>query len=100
MQERNPFMKTKRIQIPEELYKWMVSYIQDHFDVDDSERYRRILMGIEEKQAARTRHNAYTTYKTDQDPEMREMARQVYLDSVGMRQSFRWPADKNPWNVE
>ena len=78
----------------------MVAYIKDHYDTNDSLRYREILAGIEEKQEARTRHNAYTIYKTSSDPDVQEAARTVYLDYAGIRGSFRWPAEKNPWKVE
>ena len=36
------------------------------------------------------RHNVYTVYKTGQDPEMRELARQVYLDKAGVLPDYRW----------
>ena len=39
-------------------------------------------------------------YSTSKDPELysetREIARQMYLDSVGMRESFRWDEGENP----
>ena len=89
---------SKRIQISRELYDLMVLYIKNHYDPGDIERYKKIVKGIDDKQEAATRHNAYTAYKTDKDPEMREMARQVYLDHVGMRQSFRWSKGNSPFD--
>ena len=53
-------------------------------------RYRRIVEGIEEKQEKQMRHNAYSVFKTSQDPDEKETARTIYLDSVGMKKSFRW----------
>jgi len=85
-------MKERRIQIPYDLYHMMVLYICDHYDSLDSERYTRILDGIHTKEEAVLRHQAYTTSKVHADPEKREQARQQYLDLVGMRDSFRWPA--------
>ena len=39
----------KRIQIPLELYELMVSYIQNHYDPDDGERFNRIRLGDRSK---------------------------------------------------
>lgn len=80
----------KRIQIPFELYSLMTGYILDHYDTDDSERYRRIVRGIGEKEDAVTRHNVYTVYKSAHDQETREIARQIYLDKAGIHRNFRW----------
>ena len=80
----------KRVQIQSDLFDLMVSYIQDHYDANDRNRYRRIVDGIKEKQEAMARHNVYTVYKTGQDPEMRELARQVYLDKAGVLPDYRW----------
>ena len=80
----------KRIQISLNLYEMMASYVHDHYDPEDSWRYHRIIEGIEEKQETQMRHNAYSVYKTSRDPEEKETARTIYLDSIGMRKSFRW----------
>lgn len=40
----------KRIQIPQELYNLMVSYIRDHYDDTDYDRYARIEQGVRERQ--------------------------------------------------
>ena len=80
----------KRIQISLSLYDMMSSYVHDHYDPEDSWRYRRLIKGIEEKQETQMRHNAYSVYKTSRDPEEKEAARSKYLDSVGMKNSFRW----------
>ena len=68
----------------------MVEYIHDHYDPDDINRYHRIELGIEAKQDAIARHNAYTVYKSENDPEMRELARQIFLEKTGIHQDFRW----------
>ena len=36
----------------------------------------------------------YTTYKTSNDPAKREQARQQYLDSKGISESFRWSEEQ------
>lgn len=79
-----------RIQIPSELYDLMAGYILDHYDADDADRYHRIVRGINEKKDAITRRNVYSVYKTAQDQETKELARQIYLEKAGIRQDFRW----------
>ena len=92
-QEQTPYGGAgmeKKIQISLSLYDMMASYVHDHYDPGDSWRYRRIVEGIEEKQEKQMRHNAYSVFKTSQDPDEKETARTIYLDSVGMKKSFRW----------
>lgn len=74
----------KRIQIPARLYEQMVSYIDNHYDPRDSSRYAAIQHGIEQKRAAEIRHNVYSSYKTADDPDTREMLRQSYLEKSGV----------------
>ena len=95
----------KKIQIPRTLYELMAGYIMSHYDKDDAIRYGKILRGIREKSEAELRHSLYTIYKSDKDSEMRDAARQVYLDHVGMRQSFRWkgwcdPLSGDVWEAD
>lgn len=80
----------KRIQLQIELYDLMVAYIQDHYDAGDIGRYMRIMEGVEEKKDAVLRHMAYTAYKTSPDPEIKETARQIYLENSGIHRDFRW----------
>ena len=80
----------KRIQIPQALYSLMVEYIYDHYDPDDQQRFMRIRNGIEQKQQAEIRRNLYSAYKTETDPETREMIRASYLDKVGIPSHGRW----------
>ena len=49
-----------------------------------------IKKGLEEKMEAMVRRDLYTKYKTAPTEEEREMARQEYLEKVGMHRSFRW----------
>lgn len=79
----------KRIQIPLSLYESMVEYIQDHYDAYDHTRYYKIIAGIERKKNADIRHNLYSAYKAQQDPEIREQLRTAYLDEAGV--TGRWP---------
>ena len=80
----------KRIQIRLDQYDLMVAYILDHYDPDDIDRFRRIIRGISEKQEAMNRHNVYSIYKTVNDQETKEIARQMYLDKAGIPTEFRW----------
>ena len=83
-------MKDKRIQIPLKLYNLMITYIYDHYDETDRERFGQICNGIEQKADACLRHTAYSISKSHSDPQKREAARQYYLNLVGMTDSFRW----------
>ena len=80
----------KRIQIPLSLYEMMVGYIHDHYDPADQQRFRKILSGVERKREAEIRHNLYSAYKTQPDPEVREMLRGSYLDKAGVPSHGRW----------
>ena len=80
----------KRIQIPAELYSLMVDYIQDHYDPADSQRFNAISAGIKAKQDAEIRRSLYSAYKTQADPEAREVLRQSYLDKAGVPSHGRW----------
>ncbi len=80
----------KRIQIPAPLYELMVDYIQDHYDPADQQRFNAILNGVKAKQNAEIRRNLYTAYKTQTEPEAREMLRQSYLDKAGYPSHARW----------
>lgn len=80
----------KRIQIPQELYSLMIDYIQAHYDPRDRKRYMQICDGIERKQQAEIRRNLYSAYKSETDPETREMLRTSYLDKAGVPSHGRW----------
>ena len=80
----------KRIQIPLVLYSLMVEYIQDHYDPDDQQRFMKISAGIEAKQQAEIRRNLYSAYKTQADPDLREMLRISYLDKAGVPSHGQW----------
>ena len=80
----------KRTQLPLALYELMVDYILDHYDPQDQERFRMISAGIERKRDAEIRRNLYSAYKTESDPETREMLRISYLDKTGIPSHGRW----------
>ncbi len=80
----------KRTQIPLKLYEMMVSYIQDHYDPSDKQRFMAITHGIQMKSDAEIRRNLYSAYKTENDPVTREMLRTSYLDKAGIPSHGRW----------
>ena len=48
------------------------------------------MRGIEAKQEAMIRHNVYTIYKSSENDQTRETARQIYLEKAGIRQDLTW----------
>lgn len=84
----------KNIQIPSELFLRLIRY---HYLQDESpELLKEITKGLEIKLDAMIRHDLYTAYKNKElSPEEREEARQKYLDSIGLRDSFRWSEPPN-----
>ncbi len=80
----------KRIQIPLKLYEMMVSYIEDHFDPSDRQRYMAICHGVDEKRDADIRRNLYSAYKSETNPVTREILRSSYLDKAGIPSHGRW----------
>ena len=80
-------MKESQISIPKSLFNELLLY----FGGDrTAERERRIKAAMDSKIDRMVAHEYYTNYKTAASPEERERARQAYLDSVGIPQSFRW----------
>lgn len=86
----------KNIQIPMDLFLQLVRY--HYLNDTDPELPVTIKKGIEDKLEAIIRHQIYSDSKNKAiSPEEREKARQRYLDRVGVRDSFRWPAkNDNP----
>lgn len=69
-----------------DLFDYFLNGNQDEFTQE------AIITALESKLEALVRHELYTQSKTAATSEAREAARQAYLDRVGMRQSYRWPA--------
>jgi hypothetical protein len=64
------------------------------------ELYAVICRGIQSKSDAQERRRLYTEYKNHPDADIREYARQSYLDKAGVHASFRWGADVDPSNPD
>ena len=80
----------KRTQIPVSLYEAMIDYIQKHYDPSCKEQYLFIYRGVISKQDAEIKRNLYSAYKTEKDPDTREMLRLSYLDKAGIPSHGRW----------
>ena len=78
----------KNVQISQELFFELVRY----FCLDDTSetRYKAISDALEAKLDKLVRHETYSASKTAETPEQREIARQKYLDMVGIHEDFRW----------
>ena len=84
----------KKIQITQDLFVKILKYFyNEEFElVDDElfELYHEIKSGIDKKLDAISRRGYYTEYKTTDSDELKEQARQKYLDAVGMHKDFRY----------
>ena len=81
----------KNIQIEQSLFVDLVVYAFEKADISD-ERYRRIEAGVKKKLDADFRRELYTKYKTGETRDVREQARQKYLEEIGIPLSFQWEA--------
>ena len=90
-------MRKQRIQIPASLYSLMIAYIEDHYDPNDRDRFFEIQRGIQEKKHMEERHNIYSSYMTETDPETKETLRSLYLDKTGIPSHGRWEPDYKPY---
>ncbi len=74
------------VQIPYDLF---VELIRFHlFEIDENES--KIRSGLERKLKAMCDRELYKKYKTAETEAEREEARQKYLDSKGIPESYRW----------
>ena len=86
---------SRKIQISKDLFDAMANYIRDHFDPLCSEEFSRICSGIWLKESNLRRHNLFTAYKTEKEPDTMEMLRLAYLDESGIPSHGRWDAETN-----
>ena len=79
---------SKNVQISQELFLQICKY---HLaQIDDSGTVEAIYKGLCDKLDQMARRELYTTYKTAENAEDREMARQAYLEQIGLHKDFRW----------
>ena len=60
------------------------------FIMEDKTFEDEIIDGLEQKINSLVKHELYTKYKTEPTEELREQARQEYLNRRGIPKSFRW----------
>lgn len=76
----------RRIQISAELFYLLVRY---HIDGERGSE-NIIAEELQRKYDKILQHNRYTAYKTIDDPEAKELARNFYLDAAGYLPDYRW----------
>lgn len=78
----------KNVQIPIELFGLLCKYhLLNQHQEDIDQQIKKLL---ESKLEALNRRSAYTTYKTESDPEKKEISRKQYLDAAGVPEEYRW----------
>jgi len=79
------------VQIPEILLLELYLYFSSGNGMDDkSDAANTIRRAITDKYNSHLRRVMYTVYKTSNDPDAAERARQRYLDEIGVPDEFRW----------
>ena len=86
--------KPKTIQIDFDLFEDLYVYSARHAEPDDLQ-YKRITMAVKKKLNALMRHVLYTLYKAGASEEIRNKARDEYLDAADIMESFRWSAEQD-----
>jgi len=81
--------KEKQIQIPQELFDLMVTYILSE-ESRTEDNLKEIKRGIQDKLDRIIDHQLYTKYKKAPTEEQREKARQEYLERRCISAKFRW----------
>lgn len=82
----------KQVQIDETLFYDILRYVvaTDEGQEVPIELRNRVIDGLADKCKKISDRELYTAYKTAPTEEEREKARQKYLDSKGIPESFRW----------
>ena len=76
----------KTVKISQQLFGDLVRYhLLDFYDVE-----KNIKKELEKKMEAYKKRGLYTKYKTAETEEERELARNEYLDLIGMNDDYRW----------
>ena len=84
--------RPRNIQIDYDFYLDLISHAFTHGDPDDP-CFRRINAAFHRKLEAMERHELYSLYKSGASKEIRDKAREDYLDTIGLREAFHWNAD-------
>ena len=86
--------KPKTIQIDFDLFEDLYVYSARHAEPDDLQ-YKRITMAVKKKLNALMRHVLYTLYKAGASEEIRNKARDEYLDAADIMESLRWSEEQD-----
>ena len=81
----------KTIQIDFDLFEDLYVYAARHAEPDDLQ-FRRISTAVKKKLDALMRRTLYSLYKAGVSEEIREQAREEYLDAAGILEAFQWTA--------
>lgn len=84
--------RPKSIQIDYSFYLDLISHAFLHGDPDDP-CFHRIEVAFHRKLEAMEKHNLYTLYKSGATSEIRNKAREEYLEAIGLRDAYRWYAE-------
>ena len=82
--------KPRTVKLDFDLFKDLYIYAYRHSDADDLQ-YRRLTAGVQKKLRAMLHHDLYSIYIAGASEEERRSARDLYLDSIGLSDDFRWP---------
>jgi len=77
-----------------DVYRLILALDDYNLDQDTKAIVKRIEEALQAKLDAIERRHAYTDYKTASNNEIRENARQKYLNLVYMNKEWRWSAEK------
>lgn len=83
--------RPKSIQIDYSFYLDLISHAFLHGDPGDP-CFHRIDSAFHRKTEAMERHKLYMLYKTGATPEIRNQAREDYLEAIGLRDVYHWSA--------
>lgn len=84
----------KNVLLDYDLFIDLYVYACRHSEPDDIQ-FKRLCYGVRKKLEAMTRHNMYSLYKAGVSEQIREKARQDYLNAIGMLDSFRWSPEQD-----
>ena len=84
----------KTIQIDFDLFEDLYVYAARHAEPDDLQ-FKRISAAVKKKLDALMRRTLYSLYKAGVSEEIREQAREEYLDAAGILEAFQWTAGQD-----
>ena len=84
--------RPRSIQIDYSFYLDLISHAFTHGDPDDP-CFCRINSAFHKKLEAMERHELYTLYKSGATREVRDKAREDYLEAIGLYDAYHWSAD-------